>query len=158
MNMIEYHGMDAILRSMSKIIATVFFLGFIPFAPGTFGTLAGLVFIWATKPSLTWQIIILISALIVGIITSDVSEKAFGQKDCRHIVIDEFVGYLCSIIFLPLTPTYMICAFLLFRFFDILKPPPICMIEKIGGGAGIMFDDVTAGIITNMLLQLLRFL
>ena len=154
--MIEYHPMDDILRSGSKLIATVFFVGLIPFAPGTFGTLAGMIFIWAAKPSIAWQLIILIATLLIGIRVSGIAEKAFGQKDCGHIVIDEFVGYLCSIIFLPLTPAYMIAAFLLFRFFDILKPPPIRMIEKIGGGAGIMFDDVAAGIITNMILQVIR--
>ncbi|MGO9378877.1 MAG: phosphatidylglycerophosphatase A [Dissulfurispiraceae bacterium] len=148
--------MDAILRSCSKVIATVFFVGFIPFAPGTCGTFASMIFIWAAKPSFTWQFIILISTLIVGTKTADVAEKVFDQKDCRHIVVDEFVGYLCSIIFLPLTPTYMVAAFLLFRFFDILKPPPIRMIEKLGGGVGIMFDDVAAGITTNVLLHLIR--
>ncbi len=117
-----------------------------------------MIFIWAVKPSFTWQLIILIVTLLIGIWVSGVVEKAFGQKDCVHIVIDEFVGYLCSIIFLPLTPTFMIAAFFLFRFFDILKPPPIRMIEKLGGGAGVMFDDVAAGIITNILLQIFRLL
>ena len=143
---------------ISKFIATVFFVGLIPFAPGTFGTLAGMIFIWVAKPSFTWQLIILIVTLPIGIWVSGVAENAFGQKDCSHIVIDEFVGYLCSIIFLPLTPTFMIAAFFLFRFFDILKPPPIRMIEKLGGGAGVMFDDVAAGIITNILLQIFRLL
>jgi phosphatidylglycerophosphatase A len=156
--MIKYHHMYYILRSVSKVIATVFFVGLIPFAPGTFGTLAGMIFIWAAKPSFAWQLSILIVTLLIGIGVSGIAEKAFGQKDCGHIVIDEFVGYLCSIIFLPLTPTFMIAAFFLFRFFDILKPPPIRMIEKLGGGTGIMFDDVAAGIITNILLQLIRLL
>lgn len=156
--MLEYHPMDDRLRSVSKVAATVFFVGFIPFAPGTCGTLAGMIFIWAAKPSVAWQLIILIATLLIGIITSGIAEKAFGQKDCRHIVIDEVVGYLCSIIFLPLTPAYMIAAFILFRFFDILKPPPIRMLEKIGGGAGIMLDDVAAGIITNLFLQIFRLL
>ena len=156
--MIEYLPMDDMRRYISKLIATVFFVGLIPFAPGTFGTLAGMIFIWAAKPSFTWQLIILIVTLLIGIGVSGVAEKAFGQKDCVHIVIDEFVGYLCSIIFLPLTPTFMIAAFFLFRFFDILKPPPIRMIEKLGGGAGVMFDDVAAGIVTNILLQIFRLL
>jgi phosphatidylglycerophosphatase A len=156
--MIEYLPMDNMLRSVSKVVATVFFVGFIPFAPGTFGTLACMIFIWVAKPSVAWQLIILIATLLIGIGVSGIAEKAFGQKDCGHIVIDEFVGYLCSIIFLPLTPTFMIAAFFLFRFFDILKPPPIRMFEKLSGGYGIMFDDVAAGIITNMLLQIVRLL
>jgi phosphatidylglycerophosphatase A len=56
---------------------------------------------------------------------------------------------------LPLTPFYVIAAFVLFRIFDILKPPPVCYFEKINGGAGIMLDDVAAGIISNILLQIL---
>ena len=145
-------------QTLSRMASTVLCVGYIPFAPGTFGTLAGMLFIWLLKPSIIWQLAVIIVVLIVGIKTSGIAEKSFGQKDCKYIVIDEFVGYLCSIIFLPLTPTFMIAAFFLFRFFDILKPPPIRMIEKIGGGAGIMFDDVAAGIITNILLQLFRLL
>ena len=156
--MIEYLPMDDVRHYISKFVSTVFFVGLIPFAPGTFGTLAGMIFIWVAKPSVTWQLIILIMTLSIGIWVSGVAEKDFGQKDCSHIVIDEFVGYLCSIIFLPLTPAFMIAAFFLFRIFDILKPPPIRMIEKLGGGPGIMFDDVAAGIITNMLLQIFRLL
>ena len=109
--MIEYLPMDDMRHYISKLIATVFFVGLIPFAPGTFGTLAGMIFIWAAKPSFTWQLIILIMTLLMGLGVSGMAEKAFGQKDCGHIVIDEVVGYLCSIIFLPLTPAFMIAAF-----------------------------------------------
>ena len=143
-------------KTISKIIATLFFIGYIPFAPGTFGTLAGILFIWILKPNFLWQSAIMIAALIIGIITSGIAEKAFGEKDSRYIVIDEFVGYLCSVIFLPLTPAYMIAAFLLFRFFDILKPPPISSLERIGSGVGVMCDDVAAGIVTNVILQVVR--
>jgi phosphatidylglycerophosphatase A len=150
--------MDNRLQSISKAVSTVFFVGLIPFAPGTFGTLAAMIFVWLLKPSIVWQTGILLFVFILGILTAGIAEKAYGRKDCSYIVIDEFAGYLCSIIFLPLTPAYMIAAFFVFRFFDILKPPPIRMLEKIGGGAGIMLDDVAAGIITNILLQLTRLL
>ncbi len=156
--MIEYSLMTDVSRMISKLIATVFFVGYAPVAPGTFGTFAGMVFIWLLEPSIALQLIVLIAVLIIGTITSDIAEKAFGQKDCRHIVIDEFAGYLCSVIFLPLTPGYMISAFFLFRAFDILKPPPIRALERIEGGTGIMLDDVAAGLITNALLQIYRFL
>jgi phosphatidylglycerophosphatase A len=147
--MIEYYSMN----SISRAIATLFFVGYIPLAPGTCGTLAGMLFVWILKPSLLWQAGILAGVCILGVITAGITEKSLGEKDSKHIVIDEFAGYLCSVIFLPLTPLYMIAAFLLFRFFDIIKPPPVCMFEKIGGGAGIMLDDVAAGIITNVILQ-----
>ncbi|HMK60355.1 MAG TPA: phosphatidylglycerophosphatase A [Dissulfurispiraceae bacterium] len=141
---------------LSKALATVFYLGFIPIAPGTFGTLAAMILIWTVRPSPAWQLVILLVSLLVGIKVSGIAEMAFGEKDCRHIVVDEFVGYLCSIIFLPLTPSYMVAAFLLFRVFDIIKPSPIRLIEQIGGGAGIMLDDVVAGLIANVLLQVVH--
>jgi phosphatidylglycerophosphatase A len=154
--MLEYQPVKDTCKTISKIIATIFFIGYVPFAPGTFGTLAGMLFIWTLKPSFMWQFAIVITALIIGIITSGIAEQAFGEKDSRHIVIDEFVGYLCSVILLPLTPAYMLAAFFLFRFFDILKPPPIHMLERISGGIGVMCDDVAAGIATNVLLQIVR--
>jgi phosphatidylglycerophosphatase A len=154
--MIEYQPVKDMHKTVSKIIATLFFIGYLPYAPGTFGTLAGMLFIWILKPGFLYQFAIVCATLIIGIITSDIAEKAFGEKDCRHIVIDEFAGYLCAVIFLPLTPAYMVAAFFLFRFFDILKPPPIRTLERIGGGVGVMCDDVAAGIVTNVLLQVVR--
>ena len=141
------------MNSIARAIATLFYVGYIPFAPGTCGTFAGMLFIWLLRPPLEWQAVILAVVCIIGVITSGIAEKSFGEKDSRHIVIDEFAGYLCSIIFLPLTPIIMLAAFVLFRFFDIIKPPPICLLEKIDGGLGIMLDDIAAGIIANVILQ-----
>lgn len=148
-----------IVQSISKVIATVFFIGYIPFAPGTFGSLAGLVFIWIFRPDFLQQIIILTAGFIIGVLSSQVVEKDFKIKDSRHIVIDEFIGYLASVIYLPLTVGYLIAAFFLFRFFDILKPPPIRNLEKIfSGGIGVMIDDLLAGIFTNIILQIWRMI
>lgn len=149
--------MKGFYRLLSKSIATVFFIGYIPLAPGTFGSLAGLTFIWIFKPDFLQQIVILIAGFIIGIFSSQVIEKISETKDSKHIVIDEFVGYMASIIFLPLTTGYIIAAFFLFRFFDILKPPPIRNLERMfSGGIGVMIDDLAAGIITNIILQIFR--
>ena len=146
-------------KFLSKIIATVFSIGYIPFAPGTFGTLASMAFIWIFKPDAVGQIIILITGFIIGVLSSHIAEKDFGVKDSKHIVIDEFVGYLASVLLLPLTPGYVVAAFLLFRFFDILKPPPIRNLERIfSGGIGVMIDDLLAGIFTNIILQIFRLI
>lgn len=146
-------------KLLSKIIATVFFIGYIPFAPGTFGSLAGLIFIWVFKPDTVQQILILTAGFIIGVLSSHIVEKDSGIKDSKHIVIDEFIGYLASIIFLPLTPGYVVAAFFLFRFFDILKPPPIRNLERIfSGGIGVMIDDLLAGIFTNIILQIWRMI
>jgi phosphatidylglycerophosphatase A len=150
---IEYYAMGSGMNAISRLISTVFFVGYVPFAPGTCGTLAACLLVWLCRPSVMWQLALLAAALIIGVVTSGITEKALGEKDSKHIVIDEFAGYLCSIIFLPLTPFYMAAAFILFRIFDIVKPPPVCYMEKIGGGWGIMLDDVVAGAITNIILQ-----
>ncbi|MCL4456156.1 MAG: phosphatidylglycerophosphatase A [Nitrospirae bacterium] len=151
--------MKTFLRFLSKIIATVFFIGYIPFAPGTFGSLAALAFIWIFRPDILTLLAILITIFIAGVSSSHAVEKDTGIKDGRYIVIDEFAGYLASVIFLPLTAGYLIAAFFLFRFFDILKPPPIRNVEKtFHGGLGIMFDDLLAGIFTNIILQIWRMI
>lgn len=130
-----------------------------PLAPGTFGSLAGVIFIWAVRPDDFWQVVIIIACFIVGVICSHAAEKEFGQKDSPKIVIDEFVGYLVSIAFLPLAFEYIISAFFLFRFLDILKPSPIRNIQgHFHGGLGVMLDDVAAGVFTNLILQLWRIL
>ncbi len=149
--------MKTFLRFLSKLIATVFFIGYIPFAPGTFGSLAALAFIWIFRPDVPMLLVMLSAIFIAGVLSSHAVEKDTGIKDGRYIVIDEFVGYLVSVIFLPLTAVYLIAAFFLFRFFDILKPPPIRNLERMfSGGMGVMIDDLVAGVITNIILQVFR--
>ncbi len=141
-------------KEISKVIATVFYIGYIPYAPGTCGSLAAFIVVWVFKPDNLWLVILLISCFTAGVISAYLVEKELEQKDSPKIVIDEFVGYIVSIAFLPLTFGYLISAFVLFRFFDILKPIPIRNIEKhFHGGLAIMLDDVAAGIITNIILQ-----
>ena len=142
-----------------KHIATLGFIGYIPFAPGTFGTLAALVFMVILKPSLPLHIGLTVFFIIAGIVSSGRAEELFRQKDSRHIVIDEFAGYMASLLFLPLGWGYIIAAFVLFRFFDILKPPPLRRLEDFfNGGFGIMADDIGAAVYTNLLLQLWKLL
>jgi phosphatidylglycerophosphatase A len=142
-----------------KHIATLGFIGYIPFAPGTFGTLAALVFMVIFKPSLPLHIGLTVFFIIAGIVSSNKAEELFRQKDSRHIVIDEFAGYTASLLFLPFSWGYVIAAFVLFRFFDILKPPPLRRLEDFfNGGFGIMADDIGAAVYTNLLLQLWKLL
>ena len=112
-----------------KYIATLGFIGYLPFAPGTFGTLAAVIFMFALKPSVLWHIALTVFFIIAGIVSSDKAEKLFGEKDSRHIIIDEFAGYMASLLFLPFSWGYVIAAFVLFRLFDILKPPPLRRLE-----------------------------
>jgi phosphatidylglycerophosphatase A len=140
-----------------KNIATLGFIGYLPFAPGTFGSMVALIFFLLLRPSTPVHIIILVLIIPVGIISSHHAEKFLNEKDSRHIVIDEFCGYLISVLFVPSGTGYALAAFFLFRFFDILKPFPV---RKIGivlsGGKGIMADDIAAALYTNLILQILR--
>lgn len=142
-----------------KYIATLGFIGYLPFAPGTFGTLAAVFFMVALKPSVLLHIALTVFFIIAGIVSSGRAEELFRQKDSRHIVIDEFAGYMASLLFLPLSRSFIIAAFVLFRFFDILKPPPLRRLEYVfTGGFGIMADDMGAAVYTNLLLQLWKLL
>ena len=140
-----------------KHIATLGFIGYLPVAPGTFGSLAAFVLFILLKPSVFVHLTILFIIIPIGIISSHHAERVLNAKDSRHIVIDEFCGYLLSVLFIPFTTGYALMAFFLFRFFDILKPFPI---RKLGfflsGGKGIMADDIAAALYTNLILQVLR--
>ncbi|HDL01236.1 MAG TPA: phosphatidylglycerophosphatase A, partial [candidate division Zixibacteria bacterium] len=125
---------------MQSLIATLGVTGFLPFAPGTFGTLLSFLLIIFFKPGDTVLLVILVPLFILGITASNHAEKILG-KDSGHIVIDEFYGYLISVLFIPKSIGYLLAAFILFRIFDIFKPPPIRRIEEIvPGGVGVMLD------------------
>lgn len=141
-----------------KYIATLGFIGYLPYAPGTFGSAAALLLVMLIRPSDLNILIVLPTLFFLGIITSHNTEKLLG-KDSGHIVIDELCGYLISVIFVPKTFGHLLAAFILFRAFDILKPPPIRKVEEmVPGGAGIMLDDVMAGIYANVCLQVWMWL
>jgi phosphatidylglycerophosphatase A len=146
------------LQTLYKYIATLGFIGYLPYAPGTFGTATGFLFVLLLKSDDIKLLISFAVIFLIGLITSHSAEKQLG-KDSSHIVIDELCGYFMSVVFIPSSIGYFIAAFILFRIFDILKPPPIRKIEKlVPGGAGIMLDDVLAGIYANVCLQLWRYL
>ncbi|MBI5055954.1 MAG: phosphatidylglycerophosphatase A [Nitrospirae bacterium] len=129
-----------------------------PYAPGTFGSAAGLILAILFRPDDTQLIIMALSVFFIGLYTSHQTEKSLG-KDSGHIVIDELCGYFVSVLFVPKSVGYFIAAFVLFRAFDILKPPPVRNVERlVPGGAGIMLDDVLAGIYTNACLQMWRYI
>jgi phosphatidylglycerophosphatase A len=125
-----------------------------PVAPGTWGSVTGLIFAELLDLSLPVYFLVILFGLMIGIVAADAAEKAIGEQDSGHIVVDEFIGYLVSAYAVPRTHWHLIAAFLLFRFFDILKPFPISRLEKrLSGGLGIMADDILAGIFSNIILQ-----
>lgn len=142
-----------------RIIATVFFIGYFPVAPGTVASAFTMTVLWFLKPSDAVILFILIASFISGIFASGKIQKQSQKKDPSFIVIDEFAGYLTAVIFLPFSFKNLFAGFILFRFFDILKPPPIRQIEdRTGDGFGIMIDDIIAGVMTNLLLRILLML
>ncbi|MBC8183322.1 phosphatidylglycerophosphatase A [candidate division KSB1 bacterium] len=151
---------------LARIISTGLGIGYFPKVPGTAGSLATVIVFWFCPDLLTLPFIFLcVFIILVGIITSSITEKEFQQKsgdntlhDPSIIIIDEIAGMLVALIALPKTLPFVIAAFLLFRFFDIVKPFPVNKAEKLPAGWGIMLDDVVAGILANVILQLGRLI
>ena len=152
--------MTAIRPSLLKyppvFLATGFGSGLSPVAPGTVGTLVSLLLFFFVKNT-GWPLLaICVVAFIMGIWLCDRSSEKLGMHDHGGIVWDEFVGMWITLLWVPLSLSTVVLAFLLFRLFDILKPWPIGYLDKrVHGGFGIMIDDVIAGIFANVCLHLL---
>ena len=137
-------------------LATGGYIGRVPFAPGTFGTLIGLPFCLLLD-HLHVGLAVVCVALFIGcaIGVASVAEKIIQQKDAAQIVIDEIAGLLVVFVGLPLNLYTAVLGFIIFRAFDILKPFPIRLLErKVSGGSGIVLDDVIAGLYANLILRL----
>ena len=142
-------------RAILKNIATLGPVGYMPVAPGTWGTLVAAIavyFIHVTEPVF---LAITIAITAIGIWAADSAERTIGgKKDPGCIVIDEVAGYFVSVAYLPRTWGYLVAAFFLFRIFDIVKPPPCHGLQRLRGGWGVMMDDIVAGIYANTVIRL----
>jgi len=136
-------------------LATGFYIGNIPFAPGTFGSLIGLPLSFALAGiSLTPAMLCILFFIIFAVCIADAAEKILKKNDPGCIVIDEIAGMMVTLIGLPVSPITLVSGFIIFRILDILKPFPIRNLDKrIPGGLGVVADDVAAGIIANLLLR-----
>jgi phosphatidylglycerophosphatase A len=94
-------------------------------------------------------------ATLIGIPAATIVARESGREDPGHVVIDEVAGQLIALLFLPVDWPHAILGLLLFRFFDILKPPPVRQLERLPGGTGIMMDDVAAGVLALFSAQIL---
>lgn len=145
---------------LQRLLTTCFFIGYIPFAPGTWASLAAIA-LWLVLP---WQVFFLRLVLVVvmfftGIFAAEAVEKRIGEFDPPYIVIDEVVGMWLTLLFVgpvrfPQDLGLILIAFVLFRFFDITKFKPIAKLELIGGGFGIMVDDVLAACFAGIIIRL----
>ena len=138
-----------------KFLATGCGIGYIGKGGGTFAA-AAFCIVWygaGVSDEKSWMaatIILVVAA--IGIWCASIVEREWGI-DSSRVVIDEIAGMGISLLFLPVTPAYVIAGFVLFRFFDIVKPFFIRKLEALPGGWGVMMDDVLAGIYTNLILH-----
>lgn len=128
--------------------------GLSPKAPGTFGTIAALpLWLFIAPLNLCLQLLVIAAAFLLGIYICDKTSEDLKVHDHGGIVWDEFVGVWVTLVFVPSTWVGVFAAFLVFRFFDIVKPWPIKWLDKhVHGGFGIMVDDLIAGLFAGVLL------
>lgn len=138
----------ALLKRPSCFLALGFGSGLAPKAPGTFGTLAALPIYWLIQDwTLSAYLAFVLVAFVAGIWLCQRAVDWLKQEDPSSVVWDEIVGYLVTMIAAPSGWLWMVAGFVLFRFFDILKPWPVSLADKnLHGGFGIMLDDVVAGV------------
>lgn len=130
--------------------------GYLPKAPGTWGTLVGLMLWWPLAGlSLTAYLAVVAALFLVGVASAGAAEKILDRGDPGVVVIDEIVGVLIALTAAPLHPAAALVGFALFRLFDIAKPFPVGWVDRhLHGGLGIMLDDVAAGLYALLVLHL----
>ena len=146
--------------NLNTMFVSVFGIGFIPFASGTFGSLAGLIIGYALN-LINYNLFFLIIPMlfILGVIASNTYQKQTGEKDSSVIGIDEVVGQLIAMMFVMDDYVLVFISFIIFRLFDIYKPWPASYADKkMTGGFGVMLDDVFAGIYTAIFIFLISYL
>jgi phosphatidylglycerophosphatase A len=146
-----------ILSRFFLLLATGLGVGYSPIAPGTLGTLLAIpVYYFLSNIASPIYEVTLIGFFFASVWVSENAEVFFGKKDDSRIVIDEMMGFLITVLWVPKTILFVTLGFFLFRFFDILKPFPIRRLEKrLKGGFGVVLDDVMAGVYANIILQII---
>ena len=140
------------------ILGTWFGSGLMPFAQGTFGSIAAVpVVALSSVLSPRFSTLFVLVMVLIAIWASQVVHELLNQGDPSEVVIDEVAGFLLTMLWIPLSLLTLLAGFLLFRLFDIWKPWPARQAEKLHGGLGIVLDDLVAGLYANLLLQLALF-
>ena len=146
------------ISKLANWFSTVLKVGYLPIAPGTWGSLVALL-IWYViigHISSTTLIILILTIFVFGVYTSSITERQMDKKDPSVVVIDEWVGQWIALLFLPKSLLWGFVAFAIFRLFDIWKPYPIKTLDNMPSGWGIMLDDVLAGIYALVVVSVLR--
>lgn len=150
-------------KKIAHFLYTGFYSGYCPVASGTAGSLValaiyGLLFFFFGEMGRWINIALVVILLYPGIKLGDMAEKYFNKKDPKEVVLDEMIGLWIALLFFRFTWVSFVLAFVLFRFFDILKPGPINKIQDLKAGAGIMLDDYLAGVFSNICIWILYFI
>jgi phosphatidylglycerophosphatase A len=146
------------VNALSKLVATAFGAGYMPRAPGTCGTAVAVPLAWALSSLSIWQFgLVALGVTLLGVACAQRADRAWGTEDNQRIVIDEVAGFLVTV--LPVDRgawTTLAVGFVVFRAFDIGKPPPIRWLdEHLPGGWGVVLDDIAAGLMGAAVMLLL---
>jgi phosphatidylglycerophosphatase A len=143
------------MNRVGLFIATCGYLGYVPIAPGTFGSAAGLAVFFAVRStgSMSVELAAIVVLFAIGVWSGTLAEHHFGGVDPGPVVLDEVVGMLITLAFIPVNVTGAIVGFLVFRVFDVVKPWPSARFEHLPGGLGVMADDGMAAIYGNLVMR-----
>jgi phosphatidylglycerophosphatase A len=143
------------MKTVIKLISSGLYVGYSPLAPGTLGSILGVLIFLQLKDFLLLYILVCALLVILGFLVTGRAERIYNQKDSRKIVIDEIAG-MC-LVYLAVPPKLWIvtAGFLIYRILDIIKPPPAKRVEKLEGSVGIMLDDIICAVYTNAVLHAL---
>lgn len=142
-------------RRLGVLVATCGYLGYVPIAPGTFGSAAGLLVYLAVRAtgSVAVELVAIAALFAIGVWSGTEAEHHFGGVDPGPVVIDEVVGMLITLALLPVNATGAVVGFFVFRVLDVVKPWPSAGFEKLPGGLGVMADDGMAALYGNLLMR-----
>jgi phosphatidylglycerophosphatase A len=144
------------MTRLAVLVCTFGYIGFFPIAPGTIGSAAGLVLYGGLRwvgASSTAEAFVIVSLFAAGVWSGTHAEDYFGVTDPAPGVIDEVVGMLITLAFIPVGWSGAITGFVLFRIFDVIKPYPAGRLENLHGGLGVMADDAMAAVYANLALR-----
>jgi len=152
-------------RRILLFFSSGFLTGYIPFASGTFGSAVAIALFYPfrainvpRRPEWFFFCGLLAVVAVVAVGLAEIAERIYGEKDSHKIVVDEIAGFFVSMAFVPFRPLPVAAAFLLFRIFDVLKPPPIRRLQELRGGLGVVVDDLLAGVYACVVVHVLILL
>lgn len=141
------------MTRFALVLATAFGIGYTPVAPGTFGSLVGLL-VWFFQPeSSALQLTFIVVLFFAGSWSASLAERHFSSTDPGPVVVDEVMGMLITLFLNPVGWVGALLAFFLFRLFDVVKPYPAKQLEHLPGGIGVMADDAMAAVYANLVLR-----